>query len=194
MAVIKRVHVKTKALPKTLAPAWNEMLQFKVTPQLQAVVDVNMTVSVMDKDTGMLDKDDEVGKCTVALSALAECDSITFAEALTPQGVIYFTVSWTEGEASPFKKKKGGEASPVKKVVVNGTGAGVQPSPMRTRSPSPTPPAPPPPPAESEASASAAASASPKKKKKKKSSDEEVVVTVVPAADVEAQLETKQSI
>ena len=62
------------------------------------------------------------------------------------------------------------------------------------QAPATVPAAPPPPPAESEASASAAASASPKKKKKKKSSDEEVVVTVVPAADVEAQLETKQSI
>lgn len=183
----KKLQVKSKTIAKTLSPAWDETLPFKVTPELQTVVDADLIICVMDKDPGILDKDDEVGKCSVALSALAECDSVTFAEALEPQGTVHFTVSWADGKDCPVKKKK----KPKTDTEANGeapTAAAGEEPPSDSASLSPTKkkkkpktdaepdgstalpePAALPPPAEGEA---AAASPSPKKKKKKKAESE----------------------
>ena len=103
----KKLQVKTKAIPKTLSPTWDESLAFNATPELQAVVDAELRVCVNDRDAGIGSlMDDDVGKCSVGLEALSESESINFVEALQPQGVIRFTVSWADGEASPVKKKK----------------------------------------------------------------------------------------
>ena len=60
----------------------------------------------MDKDTGMMDGDDVLGKLTAPLAGLEGAASIEFNEAIPEGGVLTFSVSWEEGEVVEKKKKE----------------------------------------------------------------------------------------
>ena len=107
-----------KPIMKTLAPTWNEDLEFVTKVSLKKVIKEGLTLDVMDKDQGILDSDDLIGKVTADLAALATNGSIAFNEAVSSGGVVTFSVKWEEGEESKAtaakkeKKAKEGDEGP----------------------------------------------------------------------------------
>jgi len=108
--VVAKLGKKEKAstvCEKTLAPQWDETLELVTKLSLKKIVKDGLILKVMDKDKGLLDKDDVMGSVTADLSALETSDTITFAESVSTGGVLKFSVVWEEGElATPKKSKK----------------------------------------------------------------------------------------
>ena len=61
---------------------------------------------IMDKDTGMLDSDDVLGKVNASLASLDNAAKVSFVESVPEGGVLAFTVEWEEGEVVEKGKKK----------------------------------------------------------------------------------------
>jgi len=82
---------KSRVVPKTLEPVWNEVLEFS-SSRLDDVLRHGLSLKVMDKDT--LTKDDALGEVHVALDALRLGGAAEFSEPLPTQGSLVFSVSW----------------------------------------------------------------------------------------------------
>jgi len=97
---------KSKPCSKTLSPQWDEDLELATKLSLKKVCKDGLTVLIQDKDTGMMDSDDVIGKLTASLAALETCAKIEFAEAIPEGGVLKFSVEWVEGETVEKKAAK----------------------------------------------------------------------------------------
>jgi len=82
---------------RSLAPEWNETLEFEGV--LAKFVSAPLTLRVFDKDT--FTRDDALGEALVGLDGLRGEDSLDFVEALSTRGYISFSVSWEVGGGSP---------------------------------------------------------------------------------------------
>ena len=107
--IIAKLGKKEKAstvCEKTLTPQWDETLELVTKLSLKKVIKDGLSLKVVDKDKGLLDRDDVMGNVTADLSALETSDTISFAESVSTGGVLKFTVAWEEGEAATPKKSK----------------------------------------------------------------------------------------
>ena len=68
------------------------------TAALAKVLAKGLVLGVKDYDEGPLDSDDLLGKVKVGLDALADHSTVHFKEAIKPQGVLVFSVSWEDLE------------------------------------------------------------------------------------------------
>ena len=103
---------KSKACEKTLTPKWDEELELATKLSLKKCIKDGLALTILDKDTGMMDSDDVIGKLTVSLAPLEKSGSASYAESVPEGGVVVFTLEWEEGETVEKKAKKGKEDTP----------------------------------------------------------------------------------
>ena len=103
---------KSKAMTKTCDPEWgDEELKLETKLSLKKCIKDGLMLVIMDKDTGLMDSDDVLGKVNVPLGPLEGSSSCSYNEAVPEGGVLTFSVTWEEGEAVTKKPKA---ASPAK--------------------------------------------------------------------------------
>ena len=102
---------KSKACNKTLSPTWDESFEIATKLSLKKVSKDGLLMVVNDKDTGMMDSDDVIGKVNASLALLETCDKISFNEAIPEGGVLTFSVEWVPGETVEKKAKKDKDVS-----------------------------------------------------------------------------------
>ena len=97
---------KSKVCNKTLSPTWDEQLELATKLSLKKCVKDGLLLIVSDKDTGMMDSDDVIGKVTAKLDGLATSGSVSFNEAIPEGGVLTFSVEWVPEETVDRTVKK----------------------------------------------------------------------------------------
>jgi len=92
---------------KTTSPNWaDEKLEIATKLSLKKVCKDGLTLVIMDKDTGLMDSDDVLGKVSANLGALEGASEVRFVESVPEGGVIAFSVEWEEGEVVDRASKK----------------------------------------------------------------------------------------
>lgn len=86
-----REEKRTRHLPRTLDPIWNETLEF-TTCQLDELLRLGLHLRVMDKD--WTNSDDPLGEITVLLDALRVQNYHEYSELLPDRGSVMFSVQW----------------------------------------------------------------------------------------------------
>ena len=110
IALCGKQQLRSKVVYKTLDPRFDEQLSFKAM-RLERMVDKGLGMVVMDKDEGLLDADDVLGKVSVSLDCLKDADNVQFNEPLKGEkGNLIFSLEWIDAgsDSSSKKKKKGG--------------------------------------------------------------------------------------
>ena len=92
-----KVHKKSKTVPKTLNPMWDEPFEFKGL--LAELADQSLHLECFDHDT--FSKDDKLGDAHIQLSALKLVDDKTYNAQLSKQGSLRVHLHWAgDGVAS----------------------------------------------------------------------------------------------
>ena len=93
---------------KTLDPRFDEQLSFKAM-RLERMVDKGLGMVVMDKDEGLLDADDVLGKVSVSLDCLKDADNVQFNEPLKGEkGNLIFSLEWIDARATAALEEEEG--------------------------------------------------------------------------------------
>lgn len=111
LALLGKKEQRTGTRHKTLAPVWEETLEWKKAPPLEKVLGKGLRLQLKDEDKGVLDADDLIGKLKVSLESLADHDSAIFEEAFKPQGTLCFWVMWVPSSKGANGKKNDKDAT-----------------------------------------------------------------------------------
>jgi len=92
IACLGRAEKRTRVVTSTLAPVWNEWVEFEHV-SLDDVLKHGLLLKVLDRDR--IGHDDDLGTVSVSLEALRVSDEASYQEELTTQGSLVFSVTWT---------------------------------------------------------------------------------------------------